>query len=203
LSRSWLVVVLMLMAGMCMAQMPPMDSQADGADSQAGMQNPQSAMSATRTEIGAECGIRDTSAQSSVGFTRSDAGEWSAMEAGTNPATMENGVARVWRESNWLVDLHDTLGSGMATFHSAQMCFDAQGRIRRTDDDYFDLVTCGCMRFTALTFGTDGRVMRRTQRFVNVRTGAEIPAPGLAGEFPAVWDFRRLEQLPFYSLVKK
>jgi hypothetical protein len=36
-----------------------------------------------------------------------------------------------------------------------------------------------------------------------VATGAEIAAPEVATGFPDVWDFRTLEQLPFYSLLKK
>jgi hypothetical protein len=46
-------------------------------------------------------------------------------------------------------------------------------------------------------------VVRREQHFLDVTSGNEIASPESAKEFPSIWEFRRLEQLPFYSLVKK
>ncbi len=91
----------------------------------------------------------------------------------------------------------------MATMHTGQMCFDPQGHIAYMIDRFVEMAECGCMRFTSLTFATDGRVTRREQRFVAVATGSEIEAPEAAKRFPEVWDFRTLQQLPFYSLMKK
>jgi hypothetical protein len=34
-------------------------------------------------------------------------------------------------------------------------------------------------------------------------TGSETGAPEAAKEFPEEWDFRKLQDLPFYSLLKK
>jgi len=34
-------------------------------------------------------------------------------------------------------------------------------------------------------------------------TGAPMAAPEAAKGFPEVWEFRRVEQLPFYSLLKR
>lgn len=170
-----------LMTGMCMAQVVP----------------------SSRTDFGMSCGIQDTSTESALAVARSAEGEWSALPAGSGPGAMDSAVARVWRESNWMVDMHSALGQGMGSMHTGQMCFDPQGRITHMIDRYVDMTECGCMRFTSLTFATDGRVTRRDQRFVVASTGSEIETPEAAKGFPEVWDFRTLQQLPFYSLVKK
>jgi hypothetical protein len=166
------------------------------------MQNSQVVETSSRTGFGRDCGISDTSIQSALELSRSPGGEWKAVGEGKRPA-MDNAVARVWRESNWMVDMHDSLGIGMTTMHTGQMCFDAQGRISRMIDRFIEAAECGCVRFTAITYGTDGRVMRREQSFMKMSTGLEMAAPEATKTFPDVWDYRRLEQLPFYSLVKK
>jgi hypothetical protein len=192
-----LVGAFALMAAMCTAQVaPPSHSQMGGGDSHAG----QGFMS-SRTDFGRACGIQDTSMESAVAVKRSAQGEW-ALNAGGSPAAPDTAMARVWRESNWMVDIHGALGQGMATMHTGQMCFDPQGRITHLIDRYMEMANCGCVRFTLLLFGPDGRVMRRQQRFIKIATGSEIAAPEVAKEFPDVWDFRRVEQLPFYPLVK-
>jgi hypothetical protein len=58
------------------------------------------------------------------------------------------------------------------------------------------------MRYTSLSFDASGKVTQE-QRFVRVDTGAEIAAPAAAKGFPEVFAFRRLDQLPFYLMVKK
>jgi hypothetical protein len=88
--------------------------------------------------------------------------------------------------------------------HTGQMCFSPQGRIFLMLDRYMDMPGCNCMRYTALTIDeASGRVVRREQHFLDVTSGNEIASPESAKEFPSIWEFRRLEQLPFYSLVKK
>ena len=69
-------------------------------------------------------------------------------------------------------------------------------------DRYMELAQCRCMRFTSLAFAADGKVTRREQTFVNVLTNAPMDTPDAAKGFPGVWDFRSVEQLPFYSLMK-
>ncbi len=181
MKRAALIGALALMAVMCSAQVVP----------------------SSREDFGVSCGIQDTSTESALAVARSAEGEWSALRTGGGPGAMDSAVARVWRESNWMVDMHDALGQGMATMHTGQMCFDPQGHITHMIDRYVDMAECGCVRFTSLTFATDGRVTRREQRFVIAATGSEIEAPEAAKGFPEVWDFRTLEQLPFYSLVKR
>lgn len=174
-------------------------------DPQMGMHGAQSqgVVPSSRTMFGAECGIRDTSTQSALAFARSAEGEWSAVSAERGGGSNDDMVARLWRETNWMVDLHGALGQGMSVMHTGQLCFDGQGRITRMIDRYMAMAQCGCMRFTALTFAPDGRATRREQRFVSVATGVEIAEPDVAQDFPPVWEFRRVEQLPFYSLLKK
>jgi hypothetical protein len=183
----------MLMAAMCMAQ----HGQSDEGDAHTGI------MPSSRTDFGKDCGIADTSAESAIGVVRSGDGEWTALSPGGRPGSTDTAVARVWRESNWMVDMHGALGQGMATIHTGQMCFDPQGHITYMIDRFMEMSSCGCVRFTSITFGNDGRITRREQKFVKMATGAEMAAPEAAKEFPEVWDFRKVEQLPFYSLVKK
>ena len=203
MKRAVLIAAGMLLAMVCAAQMPPGHVQTGGGDSHGGMQGSQGIVASSRTEFGAECGIRDTATSSALGFARSNDGEWAPVSAERGGGSTDNMVARLWRESNWMVDLHGALGQGMMVMHSGQMCFDPQGRIMRMFDRYLDLAACGCMRFTALTYANDGRVTRREQRFLNVSTGVEMKTPDAAVDFPEVWEFRKVEQLPFYSLVKK
>jgi len=200
------LTLLLTLSVLCAAQgMPPSHSQESGADPHAGMQQSQGPGSVTssRIEFGMQCGIRDPSPQSSTRYSRSPAGEWSVLDAEGHPGMADTGIARVWRESNWMVDLHAALGNGMATMHTGQMCFDPTGHITLMIDRYMDMAQCGCLRYTALSFGTDGRVMRREQRYVNVSTDSDMAAPEAAKDFPEIWEYRRLDQLPFYSLVKK
>jgi hypothetical protein len=152
--------------------------------------------------FGKECGIADTSSQSALGLTRSPEGQWSVVTKDKRPGNNDNAVARVWRESNWMVDMHDAPGNG-TTIHTGQMCFDANGQILRMIDRYMDAPKCDCMRFTSLSFDPSGKVVKQEQKYVKADTGAEIAAPAEAKEFPAVFEFRRLNQLPFYALVKK
>lgn len=189
------------MAMMCVAQTTPSNPHAGGDDSHAGMQgDPSMGVRASRAEFGMSCGIEDTSTESALEFRRSDEGEWSAAGSA---GVMGSAVARVWHESDWMVDMHSALGPGMATMHTGQMCFDSQGHITFLIDNYVELAECGCTRFTSLAYGSDGRVTRREQRFVIAATGLEIEAPEAAKRFPEVWDFRTLQQLPFYPLLKR
>ena len=191
------IVVVMLLSVMCAAQMPSGHPQTGG-----GMQGSHGVMPSSRDDFGMACGIQDSSAQRAMRITRSNEGDWSTDSVGKSLGPVNNAVARVWRERNWMVDMHEAQGAGMTSIHTGQMCFDPQGHITRMIDRFMEMAKCGCMRYTSLTFGPDGRVMRRERKYVNAQTGAEIEAPAGAGEFPEIWSFRRLEQLPFYSLVK-
>lgn len=203
MKRTALAGAVALMAVMCSAQMMPLHPQTGGDGSHAGMQSSPGIAPSSQPEFGMACGIHDLSLESSSGFRRSDEGEWSALSAGSGPGTTGSEMARVWHDSNWMVDMHGALGPNMATMHTVQMCFDPQGRITYNIDRFVEMAECGCMRFTSITFATDGRVTRREQKFVTVPTGSEIEAPEAAKRFPEVWDFRTLQQLPFYSLLKR
>ena len=99
-----------------------------------------------------------------------------------------------------MVDLHDAPGP---TVHVGRLCFGASGTVILLTDDYLDIPGCGCIRFTAQSFDEEGKVVLHHQRFVDATTGAEIAAPAAAKGFPEVWEYRRVEQLPFYWLLKK
>jgi hypothetical protein len=172
--------------------------------SHAGAQNSQGVVPSSRTDFGSLCGIQNTSAQSAMRLVRTSDGKWSAVGADRHSGSGDNMAARVWHESNWMVDLHDAPAQSMAVIHTGQMCFDGQGRITRMIDRYMEMAQCRCMRFTSLTFAADGSEIRREQKFVDEMTGNEIAGePAAAKGLPGVWPFRRLEQLPFYSLLKK
>jgi hypothetical protein len=198
--RTGYIVVIMAMA-MCSAQMPPSHQQTGEGDAH-GMQGGQGMGPSSRTEFGANCGIADTSMQRAMGFMR-QGGDWSVLSSDSHSGRTDSTVARVWREQNWMVDIHDALGQGMRSMHTGQMCFNPQGHITYMIDRFMEMIDCGCVRFTSLTYAADGRVMRREQRFVSMTTGAEIAAPTIAQDFPLVWNFRTVEQLPFFPLIKQ
>jgi hypothetical protein len=151
--------------------------------------------------FGKECAIADPSLPRAIGLSRSPEGAWSVVSKDKRPGPNDNAVARVWHESNWMVDMHDAPGDG-TTIHTGQMCFDEKGQLTRMIDRYMDAPKCDCLRYTALSFDASGKTVKREQKFVKVDTGAEISGPAAATGFPEVFGFRRLEQLPFYSLVK-
>jgi hypothetical protein len=150
--------------------------------------------------FGGLCGIADPALQAAIRLSRSPEGEWRVVAAGKRPGASDNAAARVWRESNWMVDLHDVPG---LTMHTGQMCFGASGQMTYLIDNYMDIPNCGCLRYTALRFDEVGKVVQQEQRFIRADTGAEIAAPEAAKGFPDVFGFRRVEQLPFYSLIKR
>lgn len=203
MKQAGLVAAGMLMAVMCAAQMPPPHGQMSGGGPQAGMQGSQGVMSSSREDFGKACGIQNTSRQSALAFRRSQEGGWAQMDGSQIPVLTDSAAARVWHESNWMVDIHDGSGRGRPTIHTGQMCYDPQGHIKVMIDRFMEMANCGCMRYTAIAFAPDGRVTRREQKFVTVSTGAGIEPPEAAKDFPSIWEFRRLEQLPFYSLMKK
>lgn len=192
-----LFAALMLMSAMCAAQAQPQSGSVGPNDGAHGV------VASSRVDFGEMCGIQDVSAQRAIALVRSPEGVWSEVGNGRRPGPFDNAVARVWRESNWMVDMHDAPRQDVMTIHTGQMCFDPRGQITLMIDRYMEMGKCGCVRFTSLQFAEDGRVTRRTQRFWKIETGEEIPAPEQASEFPEIWEFRRLEQLPFYPLVKK
>jgi hypothetical protein len=167
-----------------------------------GAQGSSGAVPSGRTTFGGECGIRDTTPQKARQFARSSDGKWTSIGADKRPGSGDNMAARVWHEGHWMVDLHDAPGSQSPVIHTGQMCFDGQGRITLMIDRYMEMAQCRCLRFTSLAFAADGKVTKREQTFVDVLTNAPMAAPDSAKGFPGIWDFRKVEQLPFYSLLK-
>lgn len=191
MKRFGVVAAAVLMLGMlCAAQQ---DAAPRGRSSEQGGH-------ANRIQFGELCGIADTGLQKAVGLSRSPEGTWRVVTAGEPVGTRDNAAARVWHETTWMVDLHEVPG---ATMHVAQMCYGASGQLLILIDDYMDIPSCACLRSTTQNFDSSGRMVRREQRFNSVATGAEMAAPEAAKGFPEVFGFRRLEQLPFYTLLKK
>ena len=150
--------------------------------------------------FGQLCGIANLAPQSAIRLWRSAEGKWHVVAPGSHPGPGANAAARVWHERNWMVDLHDAPGH---TMHTGELCFAAGGEIILLTDDYMDVENCGCIRYTAESFDERGKVTNYMQRFVSTVTGAEIEAPEAAREFPKVFEFRHVEQLPFFPLVSR
>ncbi len=189
---------LILMAAAAVAQMPPSHGTSQGA--------PQGVMPSSRTDFAQMCGIQDPSVEASRRLTRSAEGVWKVVTSDARPLPTDRGVARVWHQGNWMVDLHDSPSAGMnvTQMHTGQMCFDPGGRAIGLIDRYMDMEACGCMRYTVLHFDLEsGRVMRREQKFMGVQSGAEMAEPESAKGFPAVWPYRHLEKLPFFTLIQQ
>jgi hypothetical protein len=167
-----------------------------------GAENSKGVVASSRVTFGEECGIHDTSQQKALQFVRKG-GKWTAVSASKRPGAGNDMGARVWHQGHWMVDLHDAPGAQSPVMHTGQMCFDGQGRITLMIDRYMELAQCRCLRFSSLAFAADGKVTRREQTFVNELTGAPMDMPDVAKGFPDVWEFRKVEQLPFYMLMKK
>lgn len=186
------IAALVMAAAMCSAQAPP----------QIAGKGEQGVVPSSRTDFGSLCGIRDTSAQKAIKFVRTAGGKWS-VAADKHSGMSDNMAARVWHQGNWMVDLHDSPAESIAVIHTGQMCFDGQGRITRMIDRYMEMAQCRCMRFTSVTFAADGSEIKREQDFVDEMTGNQMDRePAAAKSLPGVWQFRRLDQLPFYSLLR-
>src|SRR5208282_4388819 len=164
-------------ASICVAQASP----AAGAEGSHGV------VASDRVTFGGECGIRDTSQQKALQFSRSASGKWTAVSAGGRPGSADDMAARVWHQGHWMVDLHDAPRSQSPVMHTGQMCFDGQGRITLMIDRYMELAQCRCLRFTSLAFAADGKVTKREQTFVIELTGQPMDAPDAAKGFPDVW----------------
>ena len=156
-----------------------------------------------RTNFGSLCGVGDTDAQRAMHLARSKDGKWSVIASNQKPGAGNDMGARIWHEKNWMVDLNDTPPQTSPVIHTGQMCFDPQGRLTLMIDRYTELAECRCMRFTSLTFAADGTVKEQEEKFVDEMSGREMPKPDSAKGFPSVWQYRHLDQLPFYSLLKK
>lgn len=200
MNRLGVVAAVLIVPVFCAAQM--MSSHPQGvADPHSGTGSPHGTTPSSRTVFGKSCSISDTSPKSATVLSRSPDGQWTLLVDDKRPGPNDNAAARVWRETNWMVDLHDAPGDGK-TIHTGQMCFDANGQLTHMIDRYMDVPSCGCMRYTSLNLDVNGKVVQ-DQKFVKVDTGAEIAAPAAAKGFPEVFGYRKLEQLPFYSKVKK
>ena len=200
MKQSGLAVAVLMMATMCAAQGMPSQPQANGSDAGPNTQGSADGAQATRMSFGEMCGIADSDPKRAVALSRSPEGTWHRVAPGMRPEPNDNAVARVWGEQNWMVDLHEAPGPVM---HIGQLCFSAVGNILFLIDSYMDIPACTCVRFTERMFDKSGRVVRWEQKYLEADTGVEIAAPEAASQFPEVFEFRKLEQLPFYSLVWK
>lgn len=156
----------------------------------------------SRVQFAQECGISDPGPQKATGLTRSTKGMWSVVDAQHRPADTDSAVARIWHEKKWMIDMHESGGSG-DWMHTAQMCFADNGEVNKIIDRYMDMPKCGCVRFTETTYGPDGKVVSQKQDYYNGRNAERMPStPEAAKNFAAPFEFKKLEQLPFYGFVK-
>ncbi len=198
MKRLGVAAAVLMLSMMCAAQRVALQPQANGAAP--GPQSADEGAKAGRVQFGELCGIADTTPQSAIGLSRSPEGEWKVIPAGQRSGPKDNAAARVWHENTWMVDVHDAPGP---TMHAGQMCFGATGQLMILIDNYIDMPNCACLRSTSLRFDVRGTVVQQEQSFNNVITGAKMAAPESAKGFPEVFGFRRVEQLPFYPLLKR
>lgn len=166
----------------------------------------QGVVPSSRQDFGMQCGIQNPLPQASLRFFRGAGGEWKKVSSDERPGPSDTGLARLWHEHTWMADLHDSAAPGLnvTQMHTGQMCFDPYGNIVRLLDRYMDMPGCNCMRFTSLTFDSaTGRVVRRERYYLNASTGQPMDEPAGGKDFPEVWPYRRVDQLPFFSLVKQ
>lgn len=202
MKRAGLSALVVMGIALCAAMGVPAICVAQAAPQAGGAEGSHGVVPSDRFTFGGECGIRDTAPQKALQFVLSAGGKWMAVSAAKRPGAGDEMAARVWHQGHWMVDLHDAPGPQSPVTHTGQMCFDGQGRITLMIDRYMEMAQCRCLRFTSLAFAVDGKVTKRQQTFVNVLTNEPIDMPEMAKGFPDVWEYRKVDQLPFYSLLK-
>ena len=185
-----LIAVVLLITASCAAQGP-----LPGGGGALGTPPP---LEFSRSEFATQCGIQNTSEAAEAIFSVNDDGQWESGE----PSRGITDTARLWHETNYMVDMHGAPGPRFSSMHKGMMCFDAQGHLTRVFDRYMEALHCGCQRVTTMAFAADGTVTEWAETFVDVRTGARIKTPVDTTAFPEVWQFHQLSELPFYSLLK-
>ena len=158
-------------------------------------------------EFAARCGgVGEVSRESGFWLKRSRSGEWASFTLDRPPdESSTDAFAIAWHRSNWMVDIEENLDEGkelLPSRHTGIFCFDGQGQVLYMTD-YFLGTQCHCLRVGRLSFTPEGRIDKREVEITSLETGRDMREPEQSGALPEIWGFRRLNQLPFYSLLKK
>ncbi len=154
----------------------------------------------TRTKFAQECGVKDASPEKAIYVSRAKNGSWSKVTAQQPGSDSDNALARVWHDKNWVLVLHESGASG-DTMHTGDECFDDKGNATKLLDHYVDPKS-GVVRITTTIFG-GGKVQSRKQDYRDLKSGELMKnPPENANAFPPVFNFTKLEQLPFYGFIK-
>jgi hypothetical protein len=178
-------------------------SMGAGASPHAGMQGgmPGHGMTSKRAEMAKECGITDASLEKGTTLTQRANGSWNQVKTDADAKATDTGMARIWHEKAWFVDMQETGATG-DTMHITRMCFRPDGTIVKSSDQYMAPNKCGCTRITETTY-EGGKPVKREQNFYKIANHEKIEAPKDAASYPRVPEFKKFEQAPFYGLVKK
>lgn len=156
----------------------------------------------SRQVFAAECGIRDANLQRAMYLSRGQNGVWKKVSPEAPAGDKDTALARVWHEQAWVVALHESNAAGDA-MHTADMCFRPDGSISKIVDKYIDVPKCNCMRVTETTFDASGKLTAKQQVYASPQAGQKLSqAPAAAAGFPKVYEFKRVDQLPFAGMLR-
>jgi len=164
-------------------------------------QGPHGMQPSSRVRFAKECGITNPSMSRAITLTRSKNGRWSRVTKATPPSPTDSALVRAWHEKAWVVEIQEADETGDA-MHIAEMCFNGNGNVTRIVDKYINMPKCGCMRVTESAYNAAGKVAKREQAFYKGDSAEKVATPASASMFPAPFEHKKLEQLPFWEFLK-
>jgi len=185
--------MLLLFSAAALAQMAPShDAQPQG--------NPHGFKRSSRVQFAAECGIQNADPATALVLSRSEKGEWKRVSRAMPPGQSDNSQVRAWRETNTMIEWHESPNG--TSMHTGQFCYRPDGSLWHTLDRYADPVGCMCVRMTEATFNADGSTRERHEGYYTLQELKPIAEPAQAKSFPAVYEIKKLDQLPFAEFLK-
>ena len=196
----------MLLSATCVAQVashptkPQQPASPHGAMGGGGGM-PNHGFTSKRAEMAKECGIAEAGLEKGTTLTRRADGSWAPMKTEADMKTTDTGMARVWHEKSWFVDMQETSAAG-DTMHITRMCFQPDGSLSKVSDQYMAPNQCGCTRLTDVSY-SGGKETKREENFYKIANHEKIATPKDAASYPKLPEIKKIEQAPFYGLVKK
>ncbi|HEX8924698.1 MAG TPA: hypothetical protein VF786_02845 [Terriglobales bacterium] len=170
----------------------------DAGDAQQG--NPHGFKKSSRMQFAAECGINSPDPARAVVLSRSEKGAWKKVSRAVPPGQGDNSQVRAWRETNTMIEWHESPNG--TSMHTAQFCYRPDGSLWRLIDRFVEPITCRCARMMEATFNADGSVRERHEGYYDMLRQQPIAEPAQAKSFPAVYEIKKLDQLPFAEFLK-
>ena len=190
-----LFAIVLLLSAAAFAQMAPSH---EATNAQQG--NPHGFKRSSRVQFAAECGINNPDPATALVLSRSEKGTWSRVSRTMPPGQNDNAKVRAWRETNTMIEWHESPNG--TSMHTAQFCYRPDGTLWHVIDRFVEPVSCGCMRMMEATFNPDGSVRERYEGYYGMQQQEPIAEPPLAKSFPAAYEIKKLDQLPFAEFLK-